>query len=139
MNFDDQAVLDAHQLAAGDVEMPALTFAGCVLDGDDVLIADRYVDQASAERATRERRELCEELVPDGLPALMATGDRTATGQDPYGVRSKAGASRVEVVIGERLIEPPNNLGVCVFAQPGQIIAREPGPRHPGWRGLVAV
>lgn len=128
-NFDDLAFSDTHQLTASDVKVMALTFGGRVLYGNDVVMADRYVDQLSAERPTRKRRELCEELVPDCRPAVMATRDRAVTGKNPYGVRRKARAGGVEVALSERLIEAPHNLGVCSSRRQEQIIAGENGRR----------
>lgn len=62
-NLRDPDLLDAHQLPAGYVQTPSFAFGGRVLHGDDVVISYSHVEEASAERATGKRSELCEELV----------------------------------------------------------------------------
>jgi hypothetical protein len=91
-DLDDLSRLNLDQLAGGDVELAALVLRGAVLHRDDIVLADRYIQQLPPERPAGERADLRLEVadrLSDRRPASMIAGDRTLPREVPDRFRAK--------------------------------------------------
>src|SRR4051812_9081530 len=112
-DLGDEAVAHPHQLAARDVQGPALQAAGGALDRHDVLLTDRDVDELGAQGATGQRPEQDEELVPDGRPPLVDPGDGARAGEHPDGVPGEQALQGVQVAGVERRVGPAHHVHIA--------------------------
>jgi hypothetical protein len=69
------------RLAAGDVQALAAVLGRCVLHGHDMIDAYGDVDESCPEGPARQRTELCQKVVDDGVRAAMIASNRAVTGQ----------------------------------------------------------
>src|SRR5262249_31416036 len=74
-HFDDLPILDSHELAHRSIKLAALMHGDSFADRHDIFGAHGEVEQMRSERASAERVQLCEEVIPDRRPALMGARD----------------------------------------------------------------